>query len=173
MKEIRQSIIKSTKSLLGRLTTVTTMGCMLALVFLVAASPQPQASAKARPFKVTGIFTSPNDGTFGIVGTATHLGKFVAKGTLELTGVSPDGLKVFFHVAATWTAANGDTIGIEIPEWVIDYSVTPPASTGVATILPGTGRFVNASGSVFSEISPAEISPGVLNIITGEGTISY
>jgi hypothetical protein len=173
MKEISQSIIKSTKSLLGRLTTVTTMGCMLALVFLVAASPQPQTSGKARPFKLTGIFTSPNDGTFRIVGTATHLGKFVAKGTIEFTSMSPDGMKLFMRGAATWTAANGDNIQIDLPEWVADYSVTPPTSTGVANIIGGTGRFVNASGSFFSEISPADSAPGVTQIITGEGTISY
>ena len=79
MKQISQSIINSTKSLLGRWTKVTTMGCILALVFLGATSAQPKASGTARPFKVTGIVHSrnPGSGTFEVVGTATHLGKFV------------------------------------------------------------------------------------------------
>jgi len=178
MKKLSHSIINSTKSLLGRLTKVTTMGCMLALVFLVAVSAQPQKPGKARPFKETGIISLTPDasglgGTFGVVGTATHLGKFVGQGTYEVTGVSSDGLKVFMHVAATWTAANGDTIDLYIADWVNDYSVTPPTATGLANIIEGTGRFVNASGSLFSDISPVNVSPGDTQILTSEGTISY
>jgi hypothetical protein len=177
MKQLSQPIINSTNSLLGRLPKVTTVGCMLALVFLVAASPQLQSSGKERPFKAAGLisFTPTSDlgGTFGVVGNATHLGKFVGIGTYEVTGASPDGSKVYFHVAATWTAANGDTIEIDMPEWVGDYSVTPPTSTGVANIIGGTGRFFNASGSFFGDISPADITPGVPNNLTGEGAISY
>jgi len=164
----------STKSILGRLTKVTTMGCMLALAFLVATSAQPQESGKARPFKETGLITFNLDGaTFGVVGNATHLGKFVGHGTYVVTGVSEDGLKVYFHVAATWTAANGDTIDIDMPEWVNDNSVNPPTSTGVANIIGGSGRFVNASGSFLGDISPAAITPGVPNSLTAEGTITY
>ena len=131
-----------------------------------------------RPFKATGIFTSVSDatgaaGTFLTVGTATHLGKFVGQGTYEVTGVSSDGLKVFMHVAATWTAANGDTIDLYIADWVNDYSVTPPIATGFANIIGGTGRFANASGSYVANISPADAAPGVTQIWTAEGTISY
>jgi hypothetical protein len=60
-----------------------------------------------------------------------------------------------------------------MPEWVNDYSATPPTSTGVANVLGGTGRFAGASGSFLGEISPAEITPGVPNSLTGEGTITY
>jgi len=130
-----------------------------------------------RPFKENGLirFTPESDfaGTFEVVGNATHLGKFVGNGTYEVTGASDDGLKVYFHVAATWMAAKGDTIDIDMPEWVIDYSVTPPTSTGVASVIGGTGRFAGASGSFFGEISPADITPGLPNSLTGEGTITY
>ena len=127
-----------------------------------------------RPFKETGIisFTAESDfaGTFGVAGNATHLGKFVGDGTYQVTGVSDDGLKVYFHVAATWTAAKGDTIDVDMPEWVIDYGATPPTSTGLVNIIGGTGRFAGASGSFLGDISPADTSSGV---IAGEGTISY
>ena len=175
MKQISQSISNSTKSLPGRWTKVTTLGCILALVFLGATSAQPKAKGTARPFKEKGLITFNLDGTtFGVVGNATHLGKFVGKGTYE---VIPPYDKIpaiiHFHVAATWTAANGDTIDIDMPDWVSDHSVNPPTSTGVVNIIGGTGRFVNASGSFYSEISPPRVSPDVVNIITGEGTISY
>jgi hypothetical protein len=118
MKQISQSIIKSTKSLPGRWTKVTTMGCILALVFLGATSAQPKASGTARPFKVTGIPTMVPDGsglggTFVIVGTATHLGNFVFPGTYEIVG--SEGSLVYFHITGTYTAANGDTIEIDCP----------------------------------------------------------
>jgi len=175
MKEISQSIIKSTKSLLGRLATVTTMGCMLALVFLVAASPQPQTLGKARPFKATGIPTlvaNPDDpsglsGTFQIVGTATHLGNFVFPGYWTMK--PPTGALVYFHIWGTYTAANGDTVEIDCPEWVTDYSTAPVVSTGIVKIIGGTGRFANASGSYLGVLSPGDAP----TFFTAEGTISY
>ena len=166
MKQISQLISNSTKSLPGRWTKVTTMGCILALVFLVAASPQPQTSGKARPFKVTGIISLNQDFTFGVVGTATHLGKIVGQGTIEITEVSADG-KIHYKVAAIWTAANGDSINFYGPDWVADNNVIPPTNIGDGVIKGGTGRFANASGSLFGEIS----SPA--SILTCEGTISY
>jgi len=77
MKQISQSIINSTKSLPGRWTKVTTLGCILALVFLGATSAQPKAKGTERPFEATGImamFQDPSDpsgasGTFETVGT--------------------------------------------------------------------------------------------------------
>jgi len=132
-----------------------------------------------RPFKgsavVTKATTNPGglSGTFEIVGTATHLGKFVSNVSYQVTGGSPDGSKVFVHLWGNFTAANGDTVELEFPNWVLDHSVTPPTSTGVANITGGTGRFANASGSYVANISPADAAPGVTQIWTAEGTISY
>ena len=177
MKQISQSIRNSTKSLPGRWTKVTTMGCILALVFLGATSAQPKPSGTARPFKASALMsfnpTSDFAGTFEVVGNATHLGKFVGNGTYEVTDVSSDGSKVFFHVAVTWTAANGDSIQLDMPQWVNNLGVTPATSTGVANIIGGTGRFANASGSFFGDITPPSITPGVFNTLTADGTISY
>jgi hypothetical protein len=172
MKQLSHSIINSTKSLLGRLTKVTTLGCMLALVFLVATSVQSQPSGKARPFKATGIFTSVYDegststGTFKVLGNATHLGKIVFAGPWEVIGGDFENYTyLIFHVAGTYTAANGDTLEIDIPEWETDYTVTPSVGTGLVNIIGGTGRFANATGSYVGVI--------VAGQFTAEGTISY
>jgi hypothetical protein len=169
MKQIRQSIINSTKSLPGRWTKVTTLGCILALVFLGATSAQPKAKGTARPFEATGISAMNPDGTFLIVGTATHLGKFVFPGTYEITWAAPDFSQIVFHIKGTYTAANGDTINIECKKWVADFTADPPTSTGLVEILPGTGRFANASGSYVGTLSPAATP----TFFTAEGTISY
>ncbi len=129
-----------------------------------------------RPFKEDGLIsftaTSDFDGTFEVVGNATHLGRFVGNGAYVVTGASSDG-KVYFHVAATWTAADGSSIQIDMPNWVSDHSVTPPTSTGVVNVIGGTGRFLNASGSFSGDISPADIIPGAPNYITAQGTLVF
>jgi hypothetical protein len=151
------------------------MGCILALVFLGATSAQPKVSGTARPFKVSGIFTSVYDegssttGTFLAVGNATHLGKIVFTGPWQIIGGHFNTFEyLIFHVAGTYTAANGETLDIDIPEWVVDYTVTPAVGTGLVNIIGGTGRFANASGSY-----AAVIVYGNTQILTGEGTISY
>ena len=73
-----------------------------------------------------------------------------------------------FHVAGTYTAANGDTLVIDIPEWVEDYTSTPGVGTGLAEIKGGTGRFANASGWY-----EAVIILGETHLFAAEGTISY
>jgi hypothetical protein len=175
MKQISQSISNSTKSLPGRWTKVTTVGCILALVFLGATSALPKASGTARPFNVTGIFTSVYDegssttGTFLAVGNATHLGKIVFTGPWQIIGGDFQYYTyLVFHVAGTYTAANGDTLNVNIPEWVVDYTATPAVGTGLVNIIGGTGRFADASGSY-----SAVIVYGDTAILTGEGTISY
>jgi len=157
MKQIGESIIKSTKSLLGRLTTVTTLGCLLALVFLVTAGAQPKASGTERPFKASGIVTefilnSDYSGSLALVGNATHLGKFVSTGEFVLNGDFTT-----LHVWGSFTAANGDIVYLDYPVWAGD--------SGEAIITGGTGRFAHASGSYVGTI--------VDGIYTAEGTISY
>jgi hypothetical protein len=174
MKQISQSIIKSTKSLPGRWAKVTTVGCILALVFLGATSAQPKASGTERPFKVTGIFTMDADaGTFKTVGNATHLGNFVFPGGFSAVGFEENdvGYLVTLHIQGAYTAANGDTIEVDCSEWVTQYlpDGSPVWSTGTVEIIGGTGRFANASGSYVGNIYPV----GVTFILIGEGTISY
>ena len=154
MKQISQSISNSTKSLPGRWTKVATMGCILALVFLGATSALPKAKGTARAFEATGISAMNPDGTFLIVGTATHLGKFVSYAYWV-----PD-YSVPLVVYADFTATNGDTLNAKFPAFV--------GVSGVATITGGTGRFAGASGSYVATFSGAS-----QEIFTVKGTISY
>jgi len=127
-----------------------------------------------RPFKASGIHTSVIDatgtaGTYQIAGNATHLGRMILKGTWEITGGDFDAFTyLVFHVAGTYTAANGDTLVIDIPEWVEDYTSTPGVGTGLVEIKGGTGRFANASGWY-----EAVIILGETHLFAAEGTISY
>lgn len=126
-----------------------------------------------RPFKVTGIFTMAPDesglaGTFEVVGNATHLGRIVFPGTYEITGV--DGALVYFHIHGTYWAANGDAIEVDCPDWVTEYDAdgNAVASMGLVTIIGGTGRFANASGSYLGNIFSGDPMP-----FTALGTITY
>jgi hypothetical protein len=156
MKQISQSISNSTKSPPGRWTRVATMGCILALVFLGATSALPKAKGTARPLKMSGLvtFVDYGTGTMEVVGTATHLGKFVSHAYWV-----PD-YTVPLVVYADFTAANGDTLQAEFPVFV--------GVSGDATITGGTGRFAGASGSYVATFSGAN-----LEIFSVEGTISY
>jgi len=128
-----------------------------------------------RPFNAAGIFTmatdlnDPSSGTFEVVGNATHLGKFVFPGDWQIVGATDTGL-VTFHIWGTYTAANGDTIKVDCPDWVTQYDANGNAvtSTGVVNIIGGTGRFANASGSYVGNIFSGDPMP-----FTAQGTISY
>lgn len=154
--------------LIRGLTALAMCGLMLSVV----------GSAKhpvERPFKAAGIFTmaaDPNSalsGTFEVVGNATHLGKFVFPGDWQIVGATDTGL-VTFHIWGTYTAANGDTIKVDCPNWVTQYDANGNAvtSTGVVNIIGGTGRFANASGSYVGNIFP-----GNPMHFTAQGNISY
>jgi hypothetical protein len=178
MKQMSQSISNSTKSLPGRWTRVTTLGCILALVFLGATRAQPKASGTARPIKATAVMAmalDPSDpsgasGTFEAVGTATHLGNFVFPGTWKIIGLNANGRYVY-EIHGTYTAANGDTIVIVCPDWGIDDGANSVVDTGIVHITGGTGRFASASGSYVGSLSP--VSSPTLFLFTAEGTISY
>jgi hypothetical protein len=155
---------QTSHSILGRLAKATAVGCLLALVFLATTSVQSKTSAKARPFKATAIYTQNEDYTFQATGNATHLGNYVGQGFFWVEGGA-------LQVRATWTAANGDTLELEFPDWLFNYE--SDFSFGVGNIIGGTGRFANASGSGFATISPIVPTPGIPFILTMEGTISY
>jgi len=129
-----------------------------------------------RPFKASGIGTSVIDatgtaGTYQIVGNATHLGQMVLTGPWQITGGDFVGFTyLVFHVAGTYTAANGDTIEVDCPLWVTQYDAVgnPVTSTGLVNVVGGTGRFANASGSYVGNIYPGDTLT-----FTAEGTISY
>ena len=173
MKQSSQSIISSTTSLPGRLTKVTTLGCLLALVCLMATSAQAQTSGKARPFKATGIPTL-SGGIFEFVGTATHLGNFDFPGTYVFSrDPRLTWPLVYHHIHGTYTAANGDTIEVDCPNWESNYGVSPVTSWGLVNIIGGTGRFANASGWYVGELLGALQYGDAPTLFTAEGAIAY
>ena len=120
-----------------------------------------------RPFKASGIVTHQESnpdysGSMEVVGTATHLGKFVSQARWVFNAST-----FTLYVRADFTAANGDTLQAEFPAWIVD-PVTGFSDSGVATITGGTGRFANATGSYVATFSGAN-----LDIFNLEGTISY
>lgn len=123
-----------------------------------------------RPFKAAGIFTSdPVTETFLVLGNATHLGKIVFAGSFSFVSATPAGL-VTLHIQGTYTAANGDTIVVDCPNWVTQYDAGGNAltSTGLVKINGGTGRFAGATGSYVGNIYAGDTLT-----FTAEGTITY
>lgn len=111
-----------------------------------------------RPFKLKGggqidVTTF----SFDFAGTATHLGRFVASGQLD---------PQTFQVQGTMTAADGDELN-----WVAAFVPTPlGAFDATLTIVGGTGRFINASGTAQGLVL---IDPDFMFSISLEGVIAY
>ncbi len=120
---------------------------MLMLFLLLGTIP---ASAVERPFALngTGVATLVTDGSGHLIGatptgsgTATYLGQWTVAGNVRYT---PDDNGVLRSSGdATLTAANGDTLQVQI-----DGILDPVAAVdqGVFHFVGGTGRFEGASG---------------------------
>lgn len=111
-----------------------------ALLMTVASGLGSVAVAKPNDRPLTGSFTGSG---LTFEGNLSHLGKFT--GQITSFTPTPSG----GNTTATWTAANGDTVDIAS---VFTITGSNP-STGLftfrqdITILGGTGRFDNATGS--------------------------
>ena len=142
----------------------------LALVATTAllASVAVSATAAETPFKgtvnavETGTIVGPTrflvrDGG----GTATHLGKFTEHNTMQINVLTRHGIG-----AATFTAANGDTLTASISGQATPTSPGVLSIVEVYTVTGGTGRFADAAGSFTLE--------STLNQATGvsSGTLS-
>ena len=130
---------------------------LVGLVVAVAvslASSAVSAVAAETPFKgtISAVETSQlvsfpiisvnREGT----GTATYLGKYTEHATLQvnvLTGSATG--------AATFTAANGDTLTASIVGQGTPTGPTTRSIVEVCTITGGTGRFADATGSLTLE----------------------
>ena len=117
-----------------------------------------------------------------ILGNASHMGRYISEGSWCLDWLSMEETDDPEVVAVTWdlvdlhvtkTAANGDTIEfvggdftstwhVELPEW----NLLAVESAGTLEIVGGTGRFADASGSIYN----TESSTGIL---TFSGEILY
>lgn len=97
-------------------------------------------SGKAIPFKGRGTGSAFGDFLFAR-GEATHLGHFVLSGSVEYTGFLGSPL---YLSALIFRAADGSTLFVEDAVLTFDGHT----ATGTLTIIGGTGRFEQASGSI-------------------------
>lgn len=118
--------------------------------------------------------------TIDSTGTAEHLGlvSVLASHCTRFDFFSPPpGLSVFDSGRMTVTAANGDELWINYSGSFLFYpGATPDVGLSIATfssmtIVGGTGRFVDAAGSLTG--SAVDNFPGGPNVTTIGGTISY
>ena len=137
------------------------------------------AKASERPFRGRRQeeVVAPCAGGFGAlyegVGNATHLGLF----TDSICTVTTGGAFPLFDFVAlgSVTAANGDQLFITA-EGVTDVSNDPCVAQGVLTVVGGTGRFTNASGTTQVTALLPWIAPftcGPEQTTTSVGTIGY
>ncbi len=82
--------------------------------------------------------TVPSKHHLEATGTATHLGRFTATADWTVTGAGGGPIET----SSTWTAANGDKFYTSFTR-----SRATLTFTEIHTILGGTGRFANASGT--------------------------
>ena len=151
-----------------------------------------------RPMKID-IFSSPNPdfisspclngplttSGFFVNGTATHLGKIDAKNSpgedvsCNFVVTAGGRFTLETEVAGQITAANGDLIkyiGSDILDLTdIILGVSPFGTiVGTWTITGGTGRFVDATGTLpIKGIIDASPPTGGIFRVTAEGTITY
>src|SRR5687768_1994693 len=128
----------------------------LALAVLTANTHPAALAADNVPLK--GTFETVHHDTFGFdpllgptvavvvngAGNISHLGKTTAF-TDDQFGVLATGV---LSATYTFTAANGDTLEVWLlGDSEVDFATQTVTFSGAATVLGGTGRFANASGS--------------------------
>jgi hypothetical protein len=132
------------------------------------ASVAVSAVAAETPFKgtVSAVETGETAFPFRTItreggGTATYLGKYAEHITMQITIPTLHGIG-----AATFTAANGDTLTATVDGQATRTGPTTLSIVENYTITGGTGRFADATGS-FTLESTVEQSTGV-----SSGTLS-
>lgn len=142
-----------------------------ALMLLIALGSVHSACASERPFKLSGegalLFNSQEtlSGPFAAAGHATHLGLWENIGNVTFVPVSAKELAA--GGGARFRAANGDLLDMTF-EGLLD--LTTGHATGTFTIIGGTGRFQNASGTLNLQLDHA---PDGTFGFTLDGTIDY
>ena len=122
----------------------------LAAAFAISlASVAVSATAAETPFKGTVNAVETSQVVFPIAsatrdggGTATYLGKYTEHITLQINVLTRHGIG-----AATFTAANGDTLTATVEGQATPASPGVLSIVEVYTITGGTGRFAGATGT--------------------------
>jgi hypothetical protein len=142
------------------------LGAVLALVAIGAAVVVTVATAD-QTVPLSAVYVTPyvdNDGRYQVYsgpGSGTAVGASTAVFHVHLTGSGKaDGL-------GTITAANGDLLYVQFTQ---EFDVPTLSDVGPFTVVGGTGRFANASGT--GTIIATVTSPGVVRASL-EGTISF
>jgi hypothetical protein len=137
------------------------------------ASVAASAVAAETPFKGTVNAVETSEVVFPIAsinregtGTATYLGKFTQQVTLQVNVLTGSAIG-----AATFTAANGDTLSASVVGQGTPIGPTVVSVVEVYTITGGTGRFADASGTFTLEMT-VEQTTGV-STGTFSGTIDH
>jgi hypothetical protein len=122
----------------------------LALAGIGAQSASAKQSVPLTSSVAGTLSGSSPDFTLHGTGQASHLGNVNSyDATVHITNVDPDTGRLTDTLTETLTAANGDTITILCQQ--VAYPVSPgsPVLEGsdTWTVIGGTGRFSNASGS--------------------------
>ena len=142
------------------------------------ASAKPAAPKPAVPFtaSVAGTLTPTGPGAFALAGTgkASQLGKVKSySATVQITGGDVVNGPFTDTLTETLTAANGDTITILCDQVANPVSPGSPVVEGndTWTVIGGTGRFSNASGSGTGH-THTDLDAGTFTK-SMSGTISY
>jgi hypothetical protein len=124
--------------------------CLLAAPLVLMLLAGQSAAQHEVPFPLRGagrIVGVLPDGTFLIAwsGTAAHLGKYTATGTMKFAANGID-----FVVSGTYTAANGAKISfVGAGQGEVPLGSAPAIrGTGTATFFGGTGRLKGVTGKV-------------------------
>jgi hypothetical protein len=156
---------------------------VVVIAILLAAGWSSTALGKAkgsdRPLRGTesGITTgdiATSTASAGFTGHLSHLGKYTGHSNVAITFTGPSS----FTAAGTGTmvAANGDKLFVDIT-WAGTFTATAIHTTVVRTIVGGTGRFADASGTLTVTLSSVYSLSGttLTSHDTGvaEGQISY
>jgi hypothetical protein len=164
----------------------------LACAVVAPAAAVAESGGTDRPWQGSGSGTTTFDVTPGgglpatSEGTAhfSHLGASTYSSSYNITLTGPSGLGPTFTLAGTQTivAANGDMLFGTFTgagQVLGVFGVGQPSEAGtVLTVTGGTGRFVDASGTLTSTFSNEVVSlvgpiATASQAFTAEGTISY
>ena len=130
-------------------TALTLTAFILLATVSVMATERPFAlNAKGVATFVTDGAGNPVSANVSSSGTATHLGLTTTVGTITFTPDPANPGRLLTHGTGTMTAANGDTVQLEL-NGALEPSPDSPTATDkfALRLVGGTGRFAGANGT--------------------------
>jgi len=154
MNEAHDNTTSGPRSPMRLLPMAVILTLALAGIGAVTASAKPAAPKPAVPFtaSVAGTLTPTGPGIFALAGTgqASHLGNVKSyRALVQITGGDLVNGPITNTLTETLTAADGDTVTILCNQVANPVSPGSPVLNGTDTwtVIGGTGRFRNATGS--------------------------